>query len=58
MFIVAYTILVSSIFFYIFSKMERLRVNQVYEVIGLDNLMHLDFKKVLFKEDASSAPVP
>lgn len=57
-FIVAWTVLVSSLFFFIFSSLDRLRVNQVYEVIGLDSLMHLDFKEVLMKEKVNESKSP
>ena len=41
--IIAWSTIFSSIFFRIFKAIGRLRVNQFYEVIGIDLLMHQSF---------------
>lgn len=38
--IIAWSVIFSTIFFRIFKAIGRLRVNQFYEVIGIDLLMH------------------
>ena len=41
--IIAWSVIFSTIFFRIFKAIGRLRVNQFYEVIGIDLLMHQSF---------------
>ena len=41
--IIAWSSIFSTIFFRIFKAIGRLRVNQFYEVIGIDLLMHQSF---------------
>eukprot|EP00347_Sterkiella_histriomuscorum_P003159 403365366 len=43
-----WTSLCSVPYFYIINKMKRLRVPAIYEVIGLDNMLHEESKKIKF----------
>ena len=49
-FIATWSSVISFTFCYIFNQIGRLRVNQIYEVIGFDNLLHTDYKDALKSE--------
>lgn len=46
----AWSSLVSIPYFYVISRLKRLRVPSVYEVIGLDRLFHEESDKYLMGE--------
>ncbi|CDW76015.1 ammonium transporter [Stylonychia lemnae] len=51
--LIGWTVLLTFPYFYILKRLKRLRVNAIYEIIGLDALMHEDIDKFDYISDKS-----